>query len=172
MLLRRQVIEDERGTFARLYCAAELVSAGIDLSVSQVNHSHTRTAGTVRGMHFQYPPHAEAKLVTCLRGTVFDVALDLRAGSPTFLQWYSQVLSAVNRTSLFIPPGFAHGFQALCADCELLYLHSTPHVPVAAGIVDALDRNLDIRWPLPVSLMSERDRAAGLPAAGFPGLLL
>lgn len=170
--LLRHVAEDERGAFGRLYCAAEFAAAGIELPVAQVNLSQTRTAGTVRGMHFQYPPHAEAKLVSCLRGEIFDVALDLRAGSPTFLQWHAQVLSAANRTSMFIPPGIAHGFQSLCADCEIVYFHSVPYVAGAAGIIDALDSALAIPWPLPVTRMSERDRSSALAAAGFPGLPL
>lgn len=170
--LRRRQNGDERGFLARLYCAGELAGAGIDLPVSQINQSQTRLAGTVRGLHFQYPPFAEAKLVTCLQGEIFDVALDLRAGSPTFLRWHARVLSAANLTSLFIPMGFAHGFQALRPECEILYLHSAPYTASASGIVDAFDRTLDIPWPLPLALISERDRSSGMMVAGFEGLVL
>ncbi len=120
----RKPIEDPRGFFCRFFCAEEFLEAGFQKSISQINHTFTRGKGAVRGLHFQYPPHAEGKIVSCLRGEVYDVAVDIRKGSPTFLHWHGEILSAANQRSLLIPEGFAHGFQTLTENCELLYLHS------------------------------------------------
>jgi len=170
--IRRRVLSDERGFFSPIFRLAQLQAAGFGDTVAQVNQSHTRLPGTIRGLHFQYPPHAEAKLVSCLRGEVFDVAVDLRAGSPTFLRWHARVLSADNHTSLLVPAGFAHGFQSLRADSELLYLHSGAYEPASEGALQALDPAIGIAWPLEVSVMSRRDRLDAIPAAGFEGLKL
>jgi dTDP-4-dehydrorhamnose 3,5-epimerase len=161
---------DERGFLSRLYCAEELGAAGWRGAVAQVNHTLTRVPGTVRGMHFQHPPHAEQKLVSCLRGRVWDVAVDLRAGSPTRLRWHAEELSADNGRALLIPEGFAHGFQVLDPDSELLYLHSTFHAPQSEGAVNALDPRLAIAWPLPVGERSARDVAHPPIADDFPGI--
>jgi len=162
--------EDERGFFSRFFCAEELASAGFSLPVAQMNHTFTRHRGTVRGLHFQHPPHAEDKFVSCLRGEVFDVAVDLRRSSPTFLEWHGEVLSAANGRSMLIPQGFAHGFQALQDDCELLYLHSRPYSAAAEGGLRATDPGLNVAWPLPQSTLSERDARFPLLADGFAGL--
>ena len=166
----RLVHEDARGSFARVFCAAELAAAGIDATVAQANHSHTRRRGSVRGMHFQHPPHTDAKLVTCLRGEVFDVAVDLRRGSPTFLRWHAEHLSAANRRALYIGRGFAHGFQTLSDDCDLLYLHTAPHAPGSEGGIDPRDAALAIPWPLPFADLSERDASFAPLGASFAGL--
>jgi len=170
--VQRQPLVDSRGFLARMFCAQDLAPAGWTWPVAQINHTHTVQRGTVRGLHFQRPPAAEAKLVSCLRGAVWDVAVDLRAGSPTFLQWFGTELSAANRRALLIPPGFAHGFQALADDCEMLYLHSAPHAPASEGGLDALDPRLAIAWPLPVAERSPRDAEHPLLAPGFTGLPL
>lgn len=162
-LVRRQRLGDSRGFLSRLFCAEELAGAGWDGPVAQVNHSRTARRGTVRGMHFQRAPHAEAKLVSCLRGEVFDVAVDLRPASPTFGRWHASRLSADNGCALLVPAGFAHGFQAQCDDVELLYCHSTAHAPQAEGGLNAQDASVAIAWPLPVSELSARD-------ASLPGL--
>ena len=156
-VVQRRVREDSRGFFSRLYCANELSAAGFALPVAQINHTRTVRRGAVRGLHFQRPPHAEDKFVSCLRGEVFDVAVDLRRDSPTFLRWHAEVLSADNRISLMIPQGFAHGFQALADDCELLYLHSRAYEPEAEGALHVSDPALAIDWPLPIAEMSDRD---------------
>jgi len=170
-VVRRQRIGDARGRLARIFCADELRAAGWDGPVAQINHTVTAHRGTIRGMHFQRPPHAEIKLVSCLRGEVWDVAVDLRAGSPTFLRWHAERLSADNDTALLIPRGCAHGFQALTDGAELLYVHSAAYVADAEGGVDALDPRLAITWPLPVGEMSARDRGHPRIDAGFEGLL-
>jgi dTDP-4-dehydrorhamnose 3,5-epimerase len=125
-VITRKPIADARGWFERAYCADTFAELGISKAISQINRSFTAQKGSIRGMHFQTAPFAETKFVSCLRGEVFDVAVDLRAGSPTFLQWHGEILSAGNQRSLLIPEGFAHGFQTLSADCEMLYLHTHP----------------------------------------------
>jgi dTDP-4-dehydrorhamnose 3,5-epimerase len=169
-LVRREPIEDVRGSFTRLFCSEVFREAGFGASLSQVNHTHTALAGTIRGLHFQRPPHAEVKVVTCLRGRILDVAVDLRRGSPTFLRWQGFHLSADEPLSLLIPEGFAHGFQTLTADCELLYFHSAPYLPEASGGLHPLDPALAINWPLEVGVLSERDRSHPMIGTAFEGL--
>lgn len=165
-IVQRRRIEDDRGYLSRMFCAEEFDGLGLDNPV-QINRTLTRRQGTIRGMHFQYPPHAEVKLVSCLKGRVFDVAVDLRRDSLTFLRWHAEELSEENQRSLLIPAGFAHGFQALCDDCELLYLHSNFYTPEAEGGLNPLDPRLAIAWPLPAGHMSERDRAHPFIEPGF-----
>lgn len=170
--VQRQPLADERGFFARLFCADELAAAGWTQPIAQINHSHTALAGTVRGLHYQRPPHAEMKLVTCVRGEVFDVAVDLRHGSPTFLHWHAERLSADNGRALLIPPGFAHGFQALCDNAELLYCHSAPYVPGSEAGLHPLDARLAIAWPLPPAGLSPRDAGQRALTEEFEGVRL
>ena len=170
-IIERSVDEDERGYFSRLFCAEELRGAGREpFSVAQINQSVTRRAGSVRGLHFQRAPHREAKLVSCLHGAVFDVAVDLRRGSPTFLRWHGEVLSQENRRAALIPEGFAHGFQALERDCELIYVHSRAYDASAEGGVDPADPSLAIAWPLPFADLSARDRNHPRLTPDFAGL--
>lgn len=170
IVVRRQRLEDHRGFFSRFYCADEFAKVGVAKPIAQINHTFTRSRGAVRGMHFQRPPHAETKLVSCLQGEVFDVAIDLRKHSPTYLQWHSTILSAKNQNSLLIPDGFAHGFQTLTEDCELLYLHTAAHNPSAEDALNANDPMLNINWPLNVTEMSDRDRTHPLLTAEFEGI--
>ncbi|HJV61635.1 MAG TPA: dTDP-4-dehydrorhamnose 3,5-epimerase family protein [Albitalea sp.] len=163
-LVVRQRVGDARGFLSRLFCADELRAAGWTRPVSQINHTFTARRGTVRGLHFQHPPHAEAKLVSCLRGEVWDVAVDLREGSPTFLRWHAARLSADNRQALLIPEGFAHGFQTLCDEVEMLYCHSAAYNAGAEGGLNVRDPSLAIDWPLPIAEVSPRD--AGHPFVG------
>ena len=170
LTVSRQRLGDARGSLSRLFCADELRAAGWHEPIAQINHTVTALAGTVRGLHFQHPPHAENKLVSCLRGAVWDVAVDLRADSPTFLRWHAETLSAENGMALLIPEGFAHGFQALTENVEMLYCHSHAHVPAAEGGLHPLDAALAITWPLPVVGLSARDAGQAPIAAGFAGL--
>ena len=169
-VIQRQKLGDTRGFLSRLFCAEELAPAGWRKPIVQINHTWTSTRGTVRGMHFQYPPHAEMKLVTCLRGAVWDVGLDLRANSSSLLRWHAVELSAENGNALLLPEGFAHGFQALTDDCELLYLHTAPYSACAEGGLSANDPALGIKWPLPITLQSERDQKHPVLSLGFTGL--
>jgi len=163
---------DERGRLDRLFCAETLAPAHAARPIVQINQSITRQAGALRGLHFQFPPHAEAKWVRCLRGRVFDVAVDLRRGSPTFLQHVAVELSAEALNAILIPEGCAHGFQALEPGSELLYLHTAPYAPADEGGLRWDDPRLAIAWPLPVSDISERDRNHPLLTAGFEGIIL
>ena len=169
-LIQRHPIGDARGYLERLFCCDELEELLHGRAIVQINHSYTAQAGTVRGLHFQYPPHAEMKLVTCLRGEVQDVAVDLRQGSPTLLHWHAERLSADNHHTLLIPEGFAHGFQTLSDDCELLYLHTAAYQPNAEAGLNALDQRLGIAWPVPVTDMSERDRLHPMITDDFTGI--
>lgn len=169
-IVKRNPIEDARGFFSRFYCANKFAKLGFEKPIQQINHTYTVKAGAVRGMHFQYPPYAEVKMVSCLRGEVFDVAVDLRQDSPTFLQWHAEILSAANRRSFLIPEGFAHGFQSLTDDCELIYLHTVPYVKEAEGALNATDTQLNIKWPLQITEMSNRDRAHPYISSDFKGL--
>jgi dTDP-4-dehydrorhamnose 3,5-epimerase len=172
LLAERKVQEDVRGAFGRLFCAEEFRKAGMARPVVQINYSTTRVKGTVRGLHFQYPPHAETRVVSCLKGEVFDVAVDLRHGTSTFLSWHGEKLSAANRRSLIIPEGFAHGFQTLTDDCELVYFHTGFYVPEAEGGLNVMDKRMGIDWPLPVSVLSERDRGHVFVKDDYDGVSL
>lgn len=158
-LIQRKPIGDHRGYLERMFCAEELQSLIPGKDIVQINHTLTAKRGTVRGLHFQYPPHAEIKVVSCLHGEVFDVAVDLRQGSPTFLRWHAEILTANNHKTLLIPEGFAHGFQTLTENCELLYFHTAAYQPGAVGGLNAQDPKLKIRWPTAVTELSPRDAA-------------
>lgn len=163
---------DSRGRFARLFCARTLKEAGLETAIVQINHSVTKAVGSVRGMHFQYPPNAEVKIVRCLRGRCLDVAVDLRFGSPTFLKWHGEILSGEDEKALYIPKGVAHGFQVLQPDTELLYFHSDYYTPAMEGGVRFDDPALAIDWPLPPADISERDRSHPLIDEEFQGIKL
>jgi len=161
---------DERGSLTRLFCAEEFASAVPRLRFVQVNHTVTRRRGTIRGMHFQRPPAAEWKLIRCLRGRVFDVAVDLRAGSPTFGRSHVVLLSADNQRQILIPPGCAHGFQTLADDTELLYQHSAAYDPALEDGVRHDDPRLAIAWPEPAASVSPRDLGFRPLDARFEGV--
>lgn len=163
---------DARGTFLRLFCAQELRPVLDHRQIVQINHSKTSRAGAVRGMHFQNPPHAEMKMIRCLRGRVWDVAVDLRAGSPTFLHWHAEELAQDDAQMLVIPEGFAHGFQALEPDSELLYLHTAFYHPPSEGGLRHDDPRLAIAWPLAPQDLSPRDLSHPPLTAGFTGVAL
>ena len=168
--VRRTRLGDSRGFLSRLFCADELAEAGWAGPVAQVNHTRTGLRGSVRGLHFQRPPHAETKLVQCLRGEVWDVAVDLRRGSPTFLRWHAEALSDDNGVALLIPEGFAHGLQTLADDVDMLYCHSVAYAADAEGGLHPRDPALAIDWPLPIAALSPRDEAHAFVGADFPGL--
>lgn len=172
ILVQRKAIEDPRGFLSRFYCFEEFAEAGLSITIRQINQSLTIKKGAVRGMHFQYPPYAETKFVSCLRGEVFDIAVDLRRDSPTFLRSHGEILSAGNRKSLRIPEGCAHGFQALTNDCELIYLHTAHYHPEAEGALNIADPKLNIAWPLPIDDLSERDRSHAFIGESYQGIVL
>jgi dTDP-4-dehydrorhamnose 3,5-epimerase len=149
--------EDERGGFARLYCPVEFAAAGLAFAARQVSLSRNPAPGTLRGLHFQDPPHAEAKLVRVTRGRVFDVAVDLRPDSPAFRRWTGVELDADGMHALFVPPGCAHGFLTLEPDTDVLYQIDRDHVPGLGRGVRWNDPALAIAWPAEPALISERD---------------
>jgi dTDP-4-dehydrorhamnose 3,5-epimerase len=163
---------DDRGAFARLYCEKELSTLIGAQRIVQINHSCTLKAGAVRGLHFQFPPHSEIKLVRCLRGRVWDIAVDLRKDSQTFLQWHAEELSSINMNMMVIPKGFAHGFQALEPESELLYLHTAPYTPGAEGGLRFNDPALQIEWPMRITDISLRDKCHPLIDSNFQGISL
>lgn len=170
-LVERQVLTDCRGFLSRVFCAEELAGAGWIKPVVQINHTRTDRLGTVRGMHFQRSPGAEMKLVSCLRGEVWDVAVDVRAGSKTFLQWHAERLSVSNARAMLIPEGFAHGFQALTDDVELLYVHSAAYASGCESGLHPTDTRLSITWPLAIGELSARDARHPLINSDFEGVI-
>jgi len=150
---------DERGFFARTWCREEFGVAGLDTNLAQQSLSHTRIRGTMRGLHCQRPPLEEIKLVRCVRGAIFDVVVDIRPHSPTYLHWQGFDLSANNHRAIYIPGGFAHGFQTLVDETDVLYDISVPYVAEAAEGYRFDDACLAIDWPLPVTIISDRDRS-------------
>jgi len=168
--LKPKLIKDERGYFFRYYCKKELKGVCKGTEFVQGNQTLTRAKGAVRGLHFQKPPHAEDKLVRCLAGRVFDVAVDLRTGSSTFLSWFGCELNSEAHNMLYIPRGFAHGFQTLEENCTMLYLHSEYYSSDSEAGVHINDSRLKISWPLPVSQLSDRDQTFGPLTDDFGGL--
>lgn len=153
-----QKIEDERGFFARSWCKKEFHAHGLDGNIVQANVSFNKQSGTLRGMHYQAPPFAEAKIVSCIKGSIYDVIVDLRQGSPTFLQWFGLTLSASNRTALYVPKSFAHGFQAMEDESEVSYLMSEFYSQEHARGFRWDDPLFCIEWPMIPSMVSARDR--------------
>ncbi len=169
-LLVPEPMVDERGFFARVLDAAQLAAAGLATAFPECSVSYNRRRGTLRGLHWQASPHHEAKIVRCLRGAVFDVAVDLRRNSATFGRWLGFTLDAENRHALYVPEGVAHGFQCVCDDTELFYHISTPYIPSAARGLRWNDPRLAIAWPLPDEpLLSPRDAALPFLADLTPG---
>ncbi|MEO9590361.1 dTDP-4-dehydrorhamnose 3,5-epimerase family protein [Rhodopirellula bahusiensis] len=172
IVLERQPIGDHRGFLERMHCDADLGELLDGSSIVQINRTLTQQRGTVRGMHFQQPPHCEKKIVSCLRGEIFDVAVDLRPGSQSYLQWHGATLSESNHRTMFIPEGFAHGFQTLTDDCELLYLHTAFYNAESEAGLNATDSGLAIQWPLEISQRSDRDNRHPKLEDGFNGIQL
>jgi len=161
---------DDRGWFARYYCKNSFAEIGHTKEWVQMNHSVSYAKGTIRGMHFQVEPYREIKMVRCIAGAVFDVIIDIRKDSATFLQWFGVELSAENKRMLYIPEGFAHGFQCLSDNCELLYHHSEFYQPGAEAGIRYDDPFIDIQWPLPVTVLSGRDASHPLFNNDFKGV--
>ena len=164
------LIEDSRGSFSRLFCINELRNDLKGKSIIQINQSKTLSKGSVRGMHFQFKPNCEMKFVRCIKGKVWDVAIDLRENSPTFLKWFGVELSAVNGKMIVIPEGFAHGFQVIESESELLYLHTAAYVKKSESSINPLDPRLDIKWPLKISQLSTKDSSTPYITKNYKGI--
>lgn len=169
-IIQLMPFNDDRGWFVRTFSKNEFKEIGINYEWVQMNHSYTASKGTIRGMHYQVPPYKEIKMVRCIRGMVYDVIIDIRKESPTFLHWYGIELSATQMNMIYIPEGFAHGFQALTDDCELIYHHSEFYIPNAEEGIKYNDPLINIQWPLAVSRISERDKNHPSLTENFKGI--
>lgn len=165
-------IEDDRGYFERLFCEDDFKEIGFYKKIVNINHSYTKQKGSVRGLHFQYPPFSETKIVFCIKGSILDIAVDIRASSPTFLKHHSQVLTSEKRDMLFMPEGFAHGFQTLEDDVELLYLHTNFYDKNSEGAINILDSILNINFPLEIKDISEKDKNNPFVDKNFKGIVV
>jgi len=163
---------DERGRFTRLFCARELAEIGHVKPIVNVNHSYTQKAGTIRGMHFQHAPDCEIKIVKCVRGAIWDCIVDIRKDSPTFLQWTALELTDNNHRMIYVPEGFAHGFQSLTDDVEIIYFVSNFYAPNNEAGLRFDDPALNIQWPVEVTEVSARDREHTLINDSFQGVTL
>jgi len=163
-------LKDDRGSFARLFCKTNFSNIGLDEDISQINHSVNVEKGTLRGLHFQNPPFSEVKIIKCLKGAVQDVVIDIRKDSPTFLQYLSIELSVEKNNAIFIPKGFAHGFQTLEDNSELLYLHTVPYNKQSEGGLRYNDITLNISWPFTPRNITQRDESHPLIDNTFLGI--
>lgn len=170
--LENSRVEDNRGSFARMFCDDELEKLLANRRITQINHSHTKLKGTIRGMHFQHSPAAEMKIIFCLKGGVYDVAVDLRQQSTTLFKWHAETLTASNNKAIVIPEGCAHGFQTLQDDTELLYLHTNYYRKDCEGGVKYDDPVLAIDWPEKVICVSERDASLEIIDSNFQGITI
>jgi len=171
-VIENTAFQDNRGAFSRLFCSRELQTVIGQRAIVQINHSMTHSVGAVRGLHFQNPPHAEMKIVRCLKGRVFDVAVDLRQGSPTFLKWSAIELTPESHLAFVIPEGCAHGFQVLEEDSELLYLHTAFYTPDAEGAIRYDDPSIGVNWPLAPTDLSVRDLSHPHLKEDYKGIVL
>ena len=169
-IIELEPFTDNRGMFSRIYCKNELKEIGHTKEIVNINHSLTKKKGALRGLHFQYPPKAEIKIVKCIKGSIYDVAIDLRKNSPSFLNWFAEILSSKNMKMLYIPEGFAHGFQTLEDNCELIYFHSEFYSPEYEGGINYKDPQINIKWPLDIMDISKRDQNFDYITNRFEGL--
>ena len=171
-VIQLEPFKDERGAFVRTFCKKEFEQIGHTAEFVQFNQSYNSIKGTIRGMHYQEPPAAEIKLIRCVKGKVYDVIVDIRKSSPTFLRWFAVELSATNNKMIYIPHGFAHGFQTLENESELLYHHSGFYTPAVEKGIHYNDPLIEIEWPIPVSIISEKDKNYINLSASFKGIEL
>ena len=157
-IIEPEIHFDDRGYFARIFCKQELSKTGIDFNIVQANRSLNKKQGTIRGMHFQKPPKAENKIIQCIKGKIYDVAIDLRQDSPTYGEWVAEELSEENKKMFLIPKGFAHGFQTLTDSCEILYFMSEFYSPQYESGVRWNDPFFNIKWPIKDPILSEKDK--------------
>jgi dTDP-4-dehydrorhamnose 3,5-epimerase len=169
-IVETAINRDIRGSFARLYCDNELSIVLNRRNIVQINHSVTESVGAVRGFHYQRVPNAEMKFIRCIKGRVWDVAIDLRRNSPTFMSWRAYELSAKNALMAVIPEGFAHGFQVMESGSELIYLHTAHYSPASEGGVRFDDPRIGVDWPMPIGDVSARDLALPILSVEFDGL--
>ena len=166
-----QPIKDERGYLDRVYCQHEFRKITRS-SIKQINRTFTKKVGTIRGFHYQKKPYSEIKIIKCVKGKIFDVALDIRKNSSTFLKYHAEIISAENNKIILIPEGFAHGFQTLTENCELIYFHTQFYNKKSESGINLLDSKINIKWPKKISFISQRDKNFSLIKANFDGINL
>ncbi|RDU68647.1 dTDP-4-dehydrorhamnose 3,5-epimerase [Helicobacter cholecystus] len=169
-IIEPKPIKDSRGYFERYFCTKDFLEIGLNKPIVQINHSYTKGIGSIRGLHYQTPPHTEIKIIRCLKGKIYDVAVDIRENSPTFCQYFGIELSEENGKYLYIPEGFAHGFQTLSDEAEILYLVTSAFNAESDSGLNALDPVLAIKWPLPIGHISEKDKNASYINQEFKGI--
>lgn len=169
-IISPKILEDNRGWFSRFFCKEEFIKIGHSKEWIQMNHSFTSKKGSIRGMHFQKPPFEEIKMVRCIAGAVYDVIVDIRKNSETFLQFFAQKLSAQNKKMMYIPQGFAHGFQTLTDGAELIYHHTAFYTPEVEDALHFQDPILNIPWPIQITEVSERDANHNFLTPQFKGI--
>ena len=157
-LIDLETREDERGFFARYFCEKEFSDAGLNTTWVQVNNSLSKTVGTLRGLHYQISPHSEIKVVRCIKGAIWDVIVDMRNDSSTFGQWYGTELNSNNRTMMYVPKGFAHGFITLQPDSEIIYMVSNSYEPLSERTLIWSDETVAINWPITPLIISDKDK--------------
>ena len=159
-IINQEMHEDDRGFFARYWCQKEFSEQGLVSNIAQINNALSKRRGTLRGLHFQYPPKAEVKIIRCIRGAIWDVIVDIRQNSVKYGQWFGAELSAENRTMIYVPKGFAHGYISLVDDSEIIYLVTEAYSPEHEGTLRWNDEFLGIRWPIQPVIISDKDAAA------------
>ena len=169
-VLETDLKTDSRGGFEKLFCNLKLKKFLGNRNILQINRSINKLRGTVRGLHFQNSPFMEMKLVKCIKGSVWDISVDLRLKSPTYLKWHANIISEQNNQMMLIPEGFAHGFQTLENDCELIYFHTESYNSSLQSGVNIYDKIIDVNWPLDVSVISERDKQLQFIDKNFNGI--
>ena len=171
-VIRHKILQDDRGLFSRLFCKNEFLEIGFNKEFVQSNFSFNLKKGTIRGMHFQIPPYTETKLIRCIQGEVYDVAVDLREGSQTYLNYFGIELTSLNMHSVLIPEGFAHGFQTLQDNSALLYQHTQFYTPESDSGIRFDDPILNINWKLPTTMISDKDKSYKLIDNNFRGIII
>ena len=169
-VIHSEPFTDNRGFFNRVFCQKELEAIRPNIVIAQINHSMTKIKGTIRGLHFQYPPYSEMKIVRCIKGSIFDVAVDLRKGSPSFLQWHGEILTAENMQAFVIPEGCAHGIQSLEDDTEMIYISASPFYREAEDGIRYDDPKVAIHWPLGRTIISEKDLSYSFISNDYEGI--
>jgi dTDP-4-dehydrorhamnose 3,5-epimerase len=169
--IKLEPYSDDRGLFARTFCKNEFQKINHVKEFVQFNHSITKSRGTLRGMHYQLPPFTEIKLIRCVRGSVYDVIIDIREGSPTFLNYFALELSESNMLSIYVPEGFAHGFQTLEDNAQLIYHHTAYYVAGKEGGIRYNDPRVNINWPIPISMITQKDANYSLLNDNFKGIV-
>ena len=170
-IIEPEPIKDARGSFSRIYCKSELSKIDLNENIVQINHSKTARKGSIRGLHYQKKPATEIKIVKCISGSIFDVIVDIRKNSSTFLKWFGTNLTKDNMKMMFIPKGFAHGFQTLESNTELIYFHTQFYAPDLEGGLLYNDPKLSIKWPMVETFVSERDNSFERINKTYTGLM-